>query len=247
MTGPGGGAGVRPYDGPMSLLTPLSWQDLLAFAWFIAVWAGYAWYSRNASLRGVTLLAVTNTWRRQWMDQATTRDPRILDGVITQSLSHSPSFFASATLIVIGGVLALLGAMDRAAELVQDMPFVVPTSRAALEIKVVVLAGIFTFAFFRFTWSIRQYTFVALMLGAMPAPREFESGQQDRKAYVDRAAALAGAAAETFNDGVRAYYFAFAALAWFFSPLGLAVASALVVAVLYGREFHSGVLHLLRD
>jgi uncharacterized membrane protein len=181
------------------------------------------------------------------MAQSTSRDPRILDGVITQSLSHSPSFFASATLIVIGGVLALLGAMDQAAELVREMPFAVATSRAALEIKVVVLAGIFTFAFFRFTWSMRQYSFVALMLGAMPAPGEFESGTVDRQAYVDRAAALVGAAAETFNDGVRAYYFAFAALAWFFSPLGFAVASALVVAVLYGREFHSGVLRLLRE
>lgn len=231
----------------MTLLSPLSWQDLLAFAWFVLAWVGYAWYSRNASLRGVTLLAVTNAWRRRWMAQSTSRDPRILDGVITQSLSRSPSFFASATLIVIGGVLALLGAMDQAAELVREMPFAVATSRAALEIKVVVLAGIFTFAFFRFTWSMRQYSFVALMLGAMPAPGEFESGTVDRQAYVDRAAALVGAAAETFNDGVRAYYFAFAALAWFFSPLGFAVASALVVAVLYGREFHSGVLRLLRE
>ncbi len=54
-------------------------------------------------------------------------------------------------------------------------------------------------------------------------------------------------AAETFNDGVRAYYFAFAAIAWFFSPLALVIGAALVVAVLYGREFHSQVLQVLRD
>ena len=58
---------------------------------------------------------------------------------------------------------------------------------------------------------------------------------------------LVGTAAETFNDGLRAYYFSFAAMAWFFSPVALVVATALVVMILYGREFHSEVLQVLRD
>jgi uncharacterized membrane protein len=36
-------------------------------------------------------------------------------------------------------------------------------------------------------------------------------------------------------------------MAWFFSALAFAIAAALVVAVLYGREFHSQVLHVLRE
>ena len=104
----------------MQLLSLLPWQDALALAWFIAVWVGYAWYSRNASLRGATLLAVTNAWRRKWMLQVTQRDPRIVDGNIIQSLSSSPSFFASSTLIVIGGVLALFGATDKAADVIRE-------------------------------------------------------------------------------------------------------------------------------
>lgn len=50
------------------------------------------------------------------MLQATARDPRVLDGVIVQSLSSSPAFFASATLIIIGGLLALLGTTEKAAD-----------------------------------------------------------------------------------------------------------------------------------
>jgi uncharacterized membrane protein len=46
---------------------------------------------------------------------------------------------------------------------------------------------------------------------------------------------------------LRAYYFSFAALAWFFSPIALVMATLLVVLVLYGREFHSDVLNVLRD
>ena len=56
-----------------------------------------------------------------------------------------------------------------------------------------------------------------------------------------------GLAAETFNDGLRAYYFSFAALAWFFSPLAMLGGTLLVVLILYRREFHSEVLKVLRD
>jgi uncharacterized membrane protein len=115
------------------------------------------------------------------------------------------------------------------------------------EFKVLVLIGIFVYAFFRFSWSMRQYTFVALVIGAMPPPEEFASGRQDRQQTAERAGQLVGAAAETFNDGLRAYYFSFAAMAWFFSPLALVLATALVVMILYGREFKSEVLHVLRD
>ena len=44
-------------------------------------------------------------------------------------------------------------------------------------------------------------------------------GETWRQAFADRAGRVVGLAAETFNDGLRAYYFAFAAIGWFFSPL----------------------------
>ena len=54
-------------------------------------------------------------------------------------------------------------------------------------------------------------------------------------------------AAETFNDGLRAYYFAFAALGWFFSPLAFVLGTAGVVYILYQREFRSDVLAVLNS
>lgn len=232
---------------PMPAFAILSLADLLALAWFVAVWVAYAWYSRRASRSGATLLATTNRWRIRWMLQATGRDPRVLDGIIVQSLSSSPSFFASATLIIIGGLLALLGTTDKAAEFVREIPFAARTSLLVFEIKVLALMAIFVFAFFRFTWSMRQYTFAALVLGSMPAPQEFLDGRADRSGVAERAGKLVGMAAETFNDGIRAYYFSFAALAWFFTPLAFAVAAAVVALVLYAREFNSHVLEVLRD
>ena len=231
----------------MDILAILSPADWAAAAWFVAVWVAYAWYSRRASRSGATLLATTNRWRIRWMLQATSRDPRVLDGIIIQSLSSGPSFFASATLIIIGGLLALLGTTDKAAEFVREIPFAARTTMLVFELKVLSLMAIFVFAFFRFTWSMRQYTFAALVLGSMPEPRAFVEGHADREDVAARAGKLVGMAAETFNDGIRAYYFSFAALAWFFSPLAFAVAAAVVAGVLYAREFNSYVLHVLRD
>jgi uncharacterized membrane protein len=73
------------------------------------------------------------------------------------------------------------------------------------------------------------------------------SQQADAEAMAHRAATMTGLAAETFNDGLRAYYFSFAAMGWFFSPLALVLATLLVIFILFGREFRSEVLAVLRD
>jgi len=231
----------------MSIFGILPGADWLALVCFFSLWIGYAWFARVWGQRRSSLLVITNRYRAYWMRQAAARDPRMLDGLITQTLSNTPAFFSSTSILIIGALFALLGTTDKAAELVSEIPFAQSTTLVVFEFKVLVLVGIFTYAFFRFSWCMRQYTFVALVIGAMPPPQDFESGKFDLKQYADRAAAMVGAAAETFNDGLRAYYFSFAAIAWFFSPLVMVLASGVVVAVLYSREFRSEVLKILRE
>lgn len=231
----------------MKVVTMLSLMDWVAAIGFLSIWSGYAWFSKHSPKTERSLLSTTNQYRRYWMLQATMRDPRMLDGVITQNLSSTPSFFSSTSIIIIGGLFALLGTTDRAAELVREFPFAEPTPLRVFELKIMLLVAIFVYAFFRFSWSMRQYTFVALVIGAMPPVDDFRCGPFDRKTYAARAGALVGNAAEAFNDGLRAYYFSFAAMGWFFSPLALLLATVAVVAVLYRREFHSEVVELLRD
>ncbi len=231
----------------MKVLALLPWSDWIALAWFIGAWVGYAWFAKTWGLRRPSILATTNRYRHLWMRQTIERDPRMLDGIITQSLSGSPAFFASTSILVIGGLFALLGTTDKAAELVREIPFAQATPMLVFETKILVMVGIFVFAFFRFTWSMRQYTFASIVIGALPSPAEFENGHFDRQVFAGRAADMLGLAAESFNDGLRAYYFSFAALGWFFSPLAFAVAATLVVGILYSREFRSDVLHVLKD
>ena len=222
----------------------LPWQDWLALGWFFAAWVGYALFARRRAPVRPSLLVATNRVRRQWMLAATLRENRVFDGVVVQNLSTSPSFFASTTILIIGGLLALLGTTDKANELVREIPFAVPTSALVFDIKLLLLLGIFIYAFFRFTWSLRQYSFGALLVASAPDPHLFADAAS-REAFADRAGRVVGLAAETFNDGLRGYYVGFAAVAWFFSTWAFMVATAGIVWILYRREFHSEVLAIL--
>jgi uncharacterized membrane protein len=228
----------------------LPWSDWASLAAFFAAWAGYAWFAKDRSLTKPSVLASTNRIRKLWMLQTTYREVRVVDGVVIQNLSTSPSFFASTTILLIGGLLAVLSAGDKASDLVRELPFAARTSVLIFELKLVLLLVIFVYAFFRFTWSMRQYTFGALLIAAAPEARQFEElgeeGEVQRKAFADKAGRVVGMAAETFNDGLRAYYLAFAAVGWFFSPLIFLLATAGVIYILYQREFHSEVLDALK-
>jgi len=230
------------------LVTVLPWWDWAALAWFFVAWIGYARFARRRAPAQASLLAAGNRVRRLWMLQATKRDVRVLDAVVVQNLSTSPSFFASTTILIIGGLLALLGAGESATSLMAELPFTARTSALVLDLKLVLLTGVFVYAFFRFTWSLRQYSLGAMLVASAPPFDEYvQLGEAARERFADRAGAMMGLAAESFNDGTRAYYFAFAAAAWLFSPLAFALGSAGVVWILYQREFHSESLALMRD
>lgn len=234
---------------PLAVLALLPWPDWVALAVFFAGWVGYATFARRRASVQPSVLAATNAERRRWMLRTTWRENRVIDGVVVQNLSTSPSFFASTTILIIGGLLAVLSTTEKASELVQDLPFAARTSVLVFDLKVLLLTGIFVYAFFRFTWSLRQYSFGAILLAAAPDAQDFaaegERAQALRDAFADRAGRVVGLAAETFNDGLRAYYFAFAAVAWFFSPLAFMIGTAGVVWILYQREFRSEVLQAL--
>jgi uncharacterized membrane protein len=227
------------------IASALTLWDWLALVFFFVAWAGYARFARRRADVQPSLLAASNRFRRQWMLEATRRENRVFDGVVVQNLSTSPSFFASTTILIIGGLLALLGTSDHAQALVAELPFAARTSARVLDMKLVLLTGIFVYSFFRFTWSLRQYSFGALLVASAPERHSFAS-EAERELFADRAGGVVGLAAETFNDGLRGYYFAFAAAAWLFSSWAFAIATAGVVWVLYMREFHSEALALMR-
>jgi uncharacterized membrane protein len=126
----------------------------------------------------------------------------------------------------------------------EDLPFARNTSRAIVEAKLFLLIGVFIYAYFKFTWALRQFNFLSVLLGAAPQPKTSEA---ELDAYTSRFGMLNALSADEFNGGIRAYYFGFAALGWFVHPGIFIVFTLAILAVLYRRDFRSRTLGVLDE
>jgi uncharacterized membrane protein len=104
-------------------------------------------------------------------------------------------------------------------------------------LKIIGLAVIFAYAFFKFAWSYRLFNYLAIMIGA--APLASEKATREARTFVYRAGRLCADAGLHFNRGQRAFFFALGYLGWFIGPLELALATAAVVIVMWRRQFAS--------
>ncbi len=219
-----------------------TWLNLSAFSWFLLSWIGYTYYAGHKARDTACLASVLHLYRKDWMTRLLMREQRIADASVIGNLERNTAFFASSTLLILAGLITVMGATDRAQSLLQDLPFVTPVSREMSEMKLLVLLAIFIYAFFTFSWGMRQYNFASVLLGSAPLVGEKTVNEAERRAYADRAARVLSMAGNEFNLGLRAYYFALATLAWFINPLLFIATTTGVVYVLYRREFHSDVL-----
>lgn len=218
---------------------------LLAVVWFVTCWVGYTRYAQAKGRTTPCLASVLHLYREDWMRRMLLRDNRIADANVIGNLERNASFFASSTLIILAGILTVLGASDRAVSLLADLPFVQAASREMSEVKLLCLGVVFVYAFFTFSWCMRQYNFAAVLVGSAPMIGERHVTEQERKAFAERTARVISMAANQFNQGLRAYYFGMATLAWFINPWFFMMVSTGVVLVLYRREFHSDVLEVM--
>lgn len=223
---------------------PLGWLDWVALLWFAAWWVGYVQFAELHRRGRASLVGTMSSLREAWMRAAVLREVRIGDVNILANLSNGSTFFASTTLLILGGLLALLGTTDKLVSVVTELPFTKAGPERLWDIKILLLTAIFIFAFFKFTWSLRLYHFCSVMVGSAP---ELGGAEDEREAFVRRASKTASLAADSFNNGLRAYYFALAALMWFINPWAWMIATSWVVLILYHREFHSGALRTLGD
>jgi uncharacterized membrane protein len=212
-------------------------SDLIGLVWFVVLWAGYTWYTDRHARRAHSLRSVMHGYREQWMQQMLARDNRVVDVNILRNLLQGVAFFASATVLILAGLMTILGSTDKVIEIVRALPFAAKTTLGQWELKLLVLCVIFVYAFFKFTWAMRQFNYCATLIGAAP------KGSDD--AFARRAAEVSTNASKDFNQGLRAYYFSLATLGWFVGPWVFVAATAFVTGVLYWREYRSTVLRIL--
>lgn len=208
--------------------------DAIGVSMLIAVWLGMTLLIEHAPRRFPSTSNLMADYRREWMVQFVSREPRIFDSQVIGQLRQGTSFFASASLIAIGGALALLGDLERVMGVAEDLtagdqPILV------WEVKILLIIMFLVNAFLKFVWSNRLFGYCAVMMGAVP-------NSADHPAAYNRAAKAAEiniTAARGFNRGLRSLYCALAAAAWLLGGYALIAAAVVTALVLLRREFTS--------
>lgn len=218
---------------------------LLALIWFVLCWSGYTAYAIWKGRDTPRLASVLHLYREDWMRRLLLRENRVADERMIGSLEQSVLFFASSTLIILAGLFTLLGASDRTVSLLADLPLIRVASPALFELQLLCLCVVFVYAFFAFSWSLRQYGYAAILMCSAPLITERNVTAQELRAFSERTARVISLAGKHFNYGLRAYYFGLGMLAWFVNPWLFMLVTAGVVGVLYRREFHSEVLAVM--
>lgn len=217
----------------MDHIGALTAPDFLAVLAVLALWALSGWLIEHppASRPSVTILM--QDYRRDWMRQFITRQPRIFDATLIDSLRQGTAFFASACMIAIGGGVALIGNSDRLRGLAQDLTL--DPATVQVELKIILALAFLANALLKFVWAHRLFGYCSILMAAVPNDPTHD--EAEHRAL--QAADINITAARNFNRGLRSVYYALAALGWLFGPIGLGLAGVACTTVLMRREFAS--------
>jgi uncharacterized membrane protein len=223
-----------------TIFTPL---DLAALAFFLLSMVGYRLFSGPTGAGRNNLVSAIQTQRVAWMLNMSRRKERTLDAILLNSLGQGNAFFASSSAIAIGGLAAMLGSGEKVQQILERIPYVAPSTGVVWELKLLLIIGIFVFAFFKFAWAFRLSHYTSIMIGATPLLDDSNIHACD--AHAARTARLAGLSAEHSNGGIRAFYYAIAAMTWFAHPVLFIVATLWVMLILIRRDYFSRSFKLI--
>ena len=223
-------------------LSDLTLLDALALVALAGAWAGCTRLAEHPPASRPSVSRLMERYRRDWMVEMVTRQPRIFDAAILSSLRQGTTFLASGAMIAVGGVLALAGNAQQLQDIVSGV-----SERAHptlfWQAKLAVVALLLTHAVFKFIWSNRLFGYCAVVMAA--TPNDVDDARVARRAA--QAAKINARAAANFNRGLRSVYFAFAALAWLAGALALLAAIALTTWTVLTREFASKARDVLLE
>ena len=218
----------------MDRLTLLTSYDAVAVMLLLGSFLAIGWRIEHPSQKNPSVTIVMAEYRREWMRQMITREPRIFDASILANLRQGTSFFASGCMIAIGGVLAVVGNTEALRGVATDLT-IEDAPALVWQIKLLVVVLFLTHGFLKFVWANRLFGYCAVVMAAVPNDITHTSAQSRAL----QAAEINIRAAWNFNRGLRAIYYALGTLAWLLGPFALMVSTALVAGLIWQREFSS--------
>ncbi|MHC0053517.1 DUF599 domain-containing protein [Actibacterium sp. D379-3] len=223
----------------ITLFGPL---DAVALTLWIVAWVSIDIAIERAPGKRPSVSALMIQYRRDWMHEMLTRQPRLFDSSILSTLRQGTTFFASAAMLSIGGGLALIGNTERLLGVAHDLTLDIAPA-VVWELKILVVLLFVTNAFLKFVWAHRLFGYCAVVMAAVPNDPEHPNAAK----RAAQAAEINISAARSFNRGMRSLYFALGGLSWLLGAVPLMVASLITLLVLARREFGSKARAALRD
>jgi uncharacterized membrane protein len=226
-------------------LAQLPFLDLIALGLLVVAWLISGWLTEHPPKSTPSVSVLMEDYRREWMRTFVTRVPRIFDATVIESLRQGTAFFASASLIAIGGGVAVIGNAAAVQRLASDLQLagIAGTTGPDITIRMLPVVVLLANALLKFVWANRLFGYCSVLMAAVP------NEPTDPLAY--HRAAQAGeiniTAAKSFNRGLRSIYFALAALGWLLGPWGLITGTVLATGVLLRREFASTSRRVILD
>src|ERR1700721_4253060 len=95
---------------------------ILAVGFFILEWTVYALTLEHSAYGRDSLSARMHVYREVWIRRMLDRETRMVDMQIMGSLQNGTAFFASSSLIAVGGALALLRSTNDALTVLGALP-----------------------------------------------------------------------------------------------------------------------------
>jgi uncharacterized membrane protein len=212
---------------------PFGLTDATALAMTVIAWFSIGWFIENPPKNRPSVSLLMQAYRREWMRQFITRQPRIFDASMIDNLRQGTAFFASASMIAIGGGIALLGNPAMVVGLAHDLTL--PADATGLQVRVLLVVAFLSNALLKFVWSHRLFGYCAILMAAVPN----DIADPAVGARAAQAAEINITAAKSFNRGLHSIYFALGSLGWLLGPYALIAATLLTSGVLIRREFAS--------
>ncbi|RYI07070.1 MAG: DUF599 domain-containing protein [Acetobacteraceae bacterium] len=206
--------------------------DLAMLGLLILAWVVSGRVSEVPPRSCPSVSSLMEEYRRDWMRTFVTRQPRIFDATLIDSLRQGTAFFASACMIAIGGGVAVIGNAAVVQRLTDEFPI---SGGPDVAVKMLPVIGFLANALLKFVWAHRLFGYCSILMAAVP------NDPEDPLAFhrAGQAAEINITAAKSFNRGLRSIYYALAALGWLLGPWGLLAGTALATGILIRREFAS--------
>ena len=177
--------------------------------------------------------------RLRWlqMHQGIDREHRVFDAILLGHISNSISFFGSATLLVLAGLVGTLVNVNNLYRITRDLKFIDQAiSPELFTLYFLLLTLILAMCFFAFTYALRKMAYTFAMLGGLQASR---AESLEAKVMGEQSAVVLTEAVRSINAGIRGFYYAIAALFLFAGPYVAIGATLVITGLLFYRQLFS--------